>query len=334
MTDEIFEGRYFYNKYKVNKKIGEGSFGQIYQAVNVTNDELIALKLERKEEKNDLLETESYILAYLKGKGIPFVKSYGYSGSWNVLVMELLGKSIEDYLVKCKGKFGLKSTVMIGTQMIDRLEWIHNKHIIHRDIKPENFVFGRSPNENLLYILDFGLAKKYRSSKNLQQFPFRTGKKLTGTARYASINALAGCSQSRRDDLESVGYVLMYLLRGSLPWQGLKVYGKEDKYQKILQKKKETPVEELCKGFPDELVSFINYVKKLSYTEDPDYEYLRNLLDKIMKDNNFDNDQIYDWSKLEGKSEKNVVENKENEGNSNKANRDQDDEGGMKNEDD
>jgi serine/threonine protein kinase len=318
MTDEIFEGRYFYNKYKVVKKIGEGSFGQIYSAVNVTNDEMIALKLERKDEKNDLLETESYILAYLKGKGIPYVKSYGYSGSWNVLVMELLGKSIEDYLVKCKGKFSVKTTVMIGYQMVERLEFIHNKHIIHRDIKPENFVFGRGQNENILYLLDFGLAKKYRSSKNLQQFPFRTGKKLTGTARYASINALSGCSQSRRDDLESVGYVLMYLLRGSLPWQGLKVYGKEDKYQKILQKKKETPVEELCKGFPEEFAMLINNVKKLSYTDDPDYGYLRSLLEKIMKDNSHEFDYLWDWTKVELKSEKTKPE-KETEGNSNKA---------------
>ena len=118
MTDEIFEGRFFYNKYKVLKKIGEGSFGQIYSAIIVTNDEQIALKLEKKDERNDLLETESYILAYLKGKGIPFVKSYGYSGSWNVLVMELLGKSIEDFLVKCKGKFSVKTTAMIGSQMV------------------------------------------------------------------------------------------------------------------------------------------------------------------------------------------------------------------------
>jgi serine/threonine protein kinase len=118
MSDEIFEGRFFYNKYKVQKKIGEGSFGQIYSAINVTNDEQIALKLEKKDEKNDLLETESYILAYLKGKGIPYVKSYGYSGSWNVLVMELLGKSIEDFLVRCKGKFTVKTTAMIGSQMV------------------------------------------------------------------------------------------------------------------------------------------------------------------------------------------------------------------------
>lgn len=118
MVDEIYEGRYFYNKYKVLKKIGEGSFGHIYSASNITNDEIIALKLEKKEEKNDLLETESYILAYLKGKGIPYVKSYGYSGSWNVLVMELLGKSIEDYLVKCKGKFSVKTTILIGLQMV------------------------------------------------------------------------------------------------------------------------------------------------------------------------------------------------------------------------
>jgi serine/threonine protein kinase len=165
------------------------------------------------------------------------------------------------------------------------------------------------------------LAKKFRSSKTLQQFPFKSGKKLTGTARYASINALSGCSQSRRDDLESVGYVMMYLLRGSLPWQGLKVYGKEDKYQKILQKKKETPVEELCKSFPSQFGEFVTYVKSLNYTDDPNYDYLKGLLAQIGKDNKFEFDNQFDWVKVESVKQDRITESTDKT--SNKALRDQ-----------
>lgn len=139
---------------------------------------------------------------------------------------------------------------MLGIQMISRLEYIHNKHIIHRDMKPDNFVMGIDENSGVVYLIDFGLAKKYRSSRTLQHIRYSNNKKLTGTARYASVNALRGVEQSRRDDLEAVGYVLMYFLRGILPWQGLKVDKKEDRYKKIYEKKKVTTAEELCVGFP------------------------------------------------------------------------------------
>ena len=151
------------------------------------------------------------------------MKSFGFSGDYNVLVMELLGNSLEDLFQKQHKQFSIKTTCMLGIQMIDRIEWVHNKLIVHRDIKPDNFVMGRGDSAHIVYLLDFGLSKKYWSSHLNSHLKFTINKKLTGTARYASINALRGCEQSRRDDLEAIGYVLLYFLRGSLPWQGLKM---------------------------------------------------------------------------------------------------------------
>jgi len=151
--------------------------------------------------------------------------------------MQLLGKSLENMFTFCNKKFSVRCVCNLGCQMIEILKYIHSKHIIHQDIKPDNFVTSYKINENKIYLLDFGLARKYRSSSTLKHYQKIEKKKLTGTARYASINALNGTTQSRRDDLESVGYVLMYFLRGNLPWQGLVVKNKNDKYSAIKEKK-------------------------------------------------------------------------------------------------
>ena len=174
--------------------------------------------------------------------------------------MELLGKSLEDLFQIQKKKLSIKTVCLIALQMLDRIEFVHNKNIIHRDIKPDNFVVGLDNKSHIIYLLDFGLSKKYRSSRTKQHIKFNDHKKLTGTARYASINALSGYEQSRRDDLEAIGYVLMYFLRGSLPWQGLKLKHGEQRYKKI-------------------------------------YKKLRLLFIELMKKMNFEYDFFYDWMK-------------------------------------
>ena len=209
--------------------------------------------------------------------------------------MELLGNSLEDLFQKQHKQFSIKTTCMLGIQMIDRIEWVHNKLIVHRDIKPDNFVMGRGDSAHIVYLLDFGLSKKYWSSHLNSHLKFTINKKLAGTARYASINALRGCEQSRRDDLEAIGYVLLYFLRGSLPWQGLKMDKKDDRYKKIYEKKKATTAEELAKGFPSEMCEYIKYTRNLDFEAKPDYNYLRGLLKNIMMKNSFEFDYYYDW---------------------------------------
>jgi serine/threonine protein kinase len=212
--------------------------------------------------------------------------------------MELMGKSLEDIFEKLEEKkMSLRCVCNIGYQMMEILEYIHNKHYIHRDIKPDNFVIGRKEKRKYIYILDFGLSKKYRSSKTLEHYKMVKKNNLTGTARYASINALNGLTQSRRDDLEAVGYVLIYFLRGKLPWQGIPVQNKEMRYKKILEKKMSTSPEELCEGFPNQFTEYIKYTRNLNYEENPDYDYLKNLFIKMLNSDGFGVDCYYDWDK-------------------------------------
>ena len=279
----------------MRKKIGEGSFGQIYIASDTNTKEDYAVKLEDRNLSRSLLETEAYILSHLKEFGLPEIKLFGCNNDYNILIMELLGLSLENLFQAQNKSFSIKTACMLGIQMIDRIEYVHSKKLIHRDIKPDNFVMGRGLKSHIVYVLDFGLSKKYWSSTHKCHIPFVSGKKLTGTARYASINALSGYEQSRRDDLEGIGYILMYFIRGSLPWQGLKINKKEDRYKKICEKKKLTSAKDLCSGFPSEFESFVSYTRNLEFTEVPDYNYLRNLLKNILKKSKFTVDFYYDW---------------------------------------
>uniref|UniRef100_A0AAX7V9E8 non-specific serine/threonine protein kinase n=1 Tax=Astatotilapia calliptera TaxID=8154 RepID=A0AAX7V9E8_ASTCA len=241
------------NRYRLGRKIGSGSFGDIYLGTDISVGEEVAIKLECVKTKHPQLHIESKIYKMMQGGvGIPTIKWCGAEGDYNVMVMELLGPSLEDLFNFCSRKFSLKTVLLLADQMISRIEYIHSKNFIHRDVKPDNFLMGLGKKGNLVYIIDFGLAKKYRDARTHQHIPYRENKNLTGTARYASINTHLGIEQSRRDDLESLGYVLMYFNLGSLPWQGLKAATKRQKYERISEKKMSTPIEVLCKGYPCE----------------------------------------------------------------------------------
>jgi len=287
--------------YHLGRKLGSGSFGDIYFAVNAQTGEELAVKLESTKSKHPMLMYEAKLLKHLHGvPGIANVHYCDVEGDYTVMVMDLLGPSLEDYFNMCHRKFSLKTVLMIADQMLYRIEYLHSKNFIHRDIKPDNFLMGHAKKSNILYLIDFGLAKKYRDPKTQQHIPYRENKSLTGTARYASINAHTGIEQSRRDDLEAIGYVLMYFNIGQLPWQGIQANTKEEKYLKIAESKRTTPAETLCKDDPAVFASYLNYCRALRFEDRPDYAYLRRLFKDLFMREEFINDGIFDWMQPDG----------------------------------
>jgi casein kinase 1 len=288
------------NKYRIGQKIGAGSFGDIYRGTNIQTGEPVAIKLEPVKTRHPQLLYEARLYKILNSGGvavgIPCVWWYGVEGDYNVMVIDLLGPSLEDLFNYCGRKLSLKSTLMLADQMIARIEYVHSKNFLHRDIKPDNFLMGTGKKGHHVYIIDFGLAKKYRDAKTHQHIPYKEGKNLTGTARYCSISTHLGIEQSRRDDLEAVGYILLYFLRGSLPWQGLKAQTKQQKYDRISEKKMATPVEALCKGFPSEFATYLNYNRSLRFEDKPDYSYLKKMFRDLFVREGYQMDYVFDWA--------------------------------------
>ncbi|KAA3676888.1 casein kinase 1, alpha [Paragonimus westermani] len=289
-------------KWKLVRKIGAGSFGDIYLGHNITNGEEVAIKLEANAARHPQLFYESKVYKIIQNAiGIPRVHWYGSDGPGNryrAMVMDLLGPSLEDLFTFCGRRFTMKTVLILAEQMLWRVEYVHNKSLIHRDIKPDNFLMGIGRHCNRVFLVDFGLAKKYRDHRTRGHIQYREDKNLTGTARYASINAHAGIEQSRRDDIESLGYVFMYFMRGHLPWQGLKAHTKKQKYERIYEKKLNTTPEQLCKGYPEEFQKYLHYARSLKFDSAPDYRFLRGMFRRLFQSLNYALDYVFDWALL------------------------------------
>uniref|UniRef100_A0AC35U512 Non-specific serine/threonine protein kinase n=1 Tax=Rhabditophanes sp. KR3021 TaxID=114890 RepID=A0AC35U512_9BILA len=283
------------NKWKLWYKIGEGSFGEIFRCKDKEGLSEVAVKLESRDQSHPQLIIEKRVLDSIKNSiGFPNVHYLGPEGDYIAMIMDLLGPSLEDMFNFCNRTFSYQTVLLLGDQMLDRVQFLHNHDYLHRDLKPDNFLTGVGPKANIIYMIDFGLAKRYRELPNYKHLVYKTAKSLTGTARYASMNTHEGIEQSRRDDIEALAYCLIYFYRGLLPWQGINGKTKAEKYEVIYRGKKDTPVEDLC-GKNGMLMKFLSYSRNLQFDEEPNYAYLRKLIRDEFKKHNFVN-PTFDWN--------------------------------------
>ena len=286
-----------FGKYQIVKLIWKGPLSSVYIGKYLTEKKYVAIKIQNKNSNISQLEKEAYYQYLLKGIGIPKLLSFGRCGNNHILVETLLGKTIQQLFDLNKNpQSKMKDMCMTAIQVIDRIKFIHSKNIIHQDIKPENFLVG-NPNTSLIYIIDFGLSKKYRSSRTNKHIKFSKNKQFNGTFNFSSINSMKGIEMTRRDDLESIGYMLIFLIKGKLPWSDYlnKELGK--RYEIIYNIKSNISNEVLCKDLPSEICEYMNYVKSLKFDEEPNYNELKKLFISILDNMNEKYDLNFSWSK-------------------------------------
>ena len=278
-------------RYEVIDKIGEGSFGSVYVVRDAQQDgeTLLAMKVEKKcHTRRTMLQYEHRVYSMLHPSDrLCRVYAYTTNELQNIMVMELLGDSLEARFLKCNRKIKHTTALWLMRQIVECIQAVHSKFFVHRDIKPHNFVVSDSP--PYVKIIDFGLAKQYRT-RNLEHMECKRDKKITGTVRYTSINVHRGIEPSRRDDLESAVYILVYLINGRLPWQGIVADSKEAKYKQIGQVKMGQTSETLCAGCPHDVCVLYNYIKGIGFAAKPDYAYITTVLDAFLERENFADD--------------------------------------------
>ncbi|OAG29587.1 casein kinase 1 [Nematocida displodere] len=280
--------------YVLTEKIGQGSFGMVFEGHASKSIKKVAIKVEiNPDSRYSQLENEYATYMELKGvPGFPRVEYFGECGGHTYLVMEHLGMSLEDMLALRNRRFCTKTIFIVVKRMIDLIEKIHSIGKVHRDLKPDNFLVGRDPKK--LFLIDLGMAKEF--VRQGQHVPSSSGRRLTGTPRYASVNAHKGLELSRRDDLESIGYIMIYLAKGKLPWQGIKETPRE-KCRLIGEQKRSIRVEKLVKDLPgsEQMEEYFQYVRALSFDTTPNYQYLKDLFDRALASNSLSDDGVFEW---------------------------------------
>lgn len=309
MSDSQTKGRLIHDQWQIRTKIGFGGFGSVYRAIDIRNGGYVAVKIAHGEHGDHLLRREYKVYKGLRNTtstivGIPRAHYFGTDRHDTVLVMDLLGKSLHRARVELGGTFSLKTVILIATQMLRRMQLVHHKGFVHRDVKPENMIIGRE-DPGRIYLVDFGVTKKYRDYHSRTHVTVEQARYIVGSASYISLNAHKGIEHTRRDDLESLGYSLVEMFRGSLPWQELwvlmlpwqnmKALSEWLLFAMIAKKKRKLSLEVLCEGMPSQFVEYFKYVRGLGFAERPDYDMLASLLRSALRDNHLREDRIFDW---------------------------------------